>query len=786
MIKSVKYILTGLVFYTSQIYAQTKGYVVGYVTEKTTNDALPGALITLDKKTGVATDINGRYVLAIAEGAYAFSCDLLGYKPFASKITIKPNDTTFVNVVLEDGNKLLDEVVVSAGRFEQKLSDVTVSMDVIKPTLAENKNAQTLDVLINQVPGVVISDGQASIRGGSGYSYGAGTRVLMLVDEMPMISADAADIKWNYLPIENMEQVEIIKGASSALFGSSALNGVINMRTAYAKDKPQTTLTVFGATYDAPKRKSLKWWDGTSQYQQGASFSHSQKFGNLDLVIGANVFNDEGYRYLETETRRRQNINLRYRFKKIQGLAIGVNANMMETEGGLFFLWENDSLAYTPQGRTIQRFENQRANIDPYITYFNKHGGKYSLRSRYYITNNTNNTNQESRAELFYNELQYQKRCKNGFNMTFGGVYMEQQVIAKALYGRHTGRNYSVYGQFDYKWKKLTMSFGLRGEYNKVDTSYTRGYLTKKINNLPFQPVFRAGLNYQLFEYTFLRASYGQGYRFPTIAEKYVATSVSALQAFPNPGLQPERGYSAELGVKQGFKVLGFRGFLDVAGFWTEYQNMVEFVFDIYGPKTGLFYEDKKYAGFKSQNVGRARIYGVDANITGSGKIGPINVTTLTGYTYTKAIDPDFNPLLDTLGSLPNSNLLKYRNKHLFKTDVQLDYKKLSVGVSGRYYSFMENIDRSFNQSILHQYNDIPNGVDFDKVPSTFILPGLKQYREKNNKGNWIWDTRISYQVLKQAKLSFIVNNVFNVEYTLRPGDVRPPRMFILQLLVKL
>ncbi|MBK6986176.1 MAG: TonB-dependent receptor plug domain-containing protein [Bacteroidetes bacterium] len=80
----------------------------------------------------------------------------------------------------------------------------------------------------------MVSDGQASIRGGSGYSYGAGTRVLMLVDEMRMISADAADIKWNYLPLENLEQVEVIKGAASALFGSSAMNGVINMRTAYA------------------------------------------------------------------------------------------------------------------------------------------------------------------------------------------------------------------------------------------------------------------------------------------------------------------------------------------------------------------------------------------------------------------------------------------------------------------------------------------------------------------------------------------------------------------------
>ena len=88
-------------------------------------------------------------------------------------------------------------------------------------------------------------------------------------------------------------------------------------------------------------------------------------------------------------------------------------------------------------------------------------------------------------------------------------------------------------------------------------------------------------------EYTFLRASFGQGYRFPSVAEKYISTGLSAIKILPNPGLQPERGWAAEIGVKQGFKLLNFKGYIDVAGFWTEYQSMTEFIFDIYGTKTG-------------------------------------------------------------------------------------------------------------------------------------------------------------------------------------------------------
>jgi outer membrane receptor protein involved in Fe transport len=112
----------------------------------------------------------------------------------------------------------------------------------------------------------------------------------------------------------------------------------------------------------------------------------------------------------------------------------------------------------------------------------------------------------------------------------------------------------------------------------------------------------------------------------------------------------------------------------------------------------------------------------------------------------------------------------------------------------------MENVDRRFEQSILHEYNDIPNGVNWDEIPSTYIIPGLKEYRASHKNttyvtigdyeiakwsGDWIHDARISYQVSKAVKASVIVNNILNAEYSLRPGDVRPPRMFLFQLMIR-
>lgn len=257
MIRSIKYMLTAGFLYGCQLFAQSNsGFLKGTVTDGQGSDALPGATVILGTSNGTSSDANGKFSLRAEEGTYQVRCELVGYLAFTQTVSLRANDTTFLNIQLnaDKGNQLLDEVVVSAGKFEQKLSDITVSMEVIKPQLIENKNTTSLDIIMNQVPGVTVADGQASIRGGSGFSYGAGSRVLLLVDEMPMLSADANDIKWNYLPLENLEQVEVIKGAASALFGSAALNGAINLRTAYAKDKPITKVTAFAGSYDAPRR----------------------------------------------------------------------------------------------------------------------------------------------------------------------------------------------------------------------------------------------------------------------------------------------------------------------------------------------------------------------------------------------------------------------------------------------------------------------------------------------------------------------------------------------------
>ncbi|MFN5182765.1 MAG: TonB-dependent receptor [Bacteroidota bacterium] len=775
-----------LTFFLTNSFAQ-KSYVKGIVKDAKSKELLPGVAISFDN-TGAVTDIDGVFIISSEpDSKKKIKFELIGYDTKTVEFVFPKSDTLNTIIELKGMNEVLDEVVISAGKFEQKISDVTVSMDVIKPSLIENKNTTNMGIFMNQVPSVNTYDGQISIRNGSGFSYGAGSRVLVLVDEMPMLSADAGDIKWNYLPVENVEQVEVLKGAASALFGSSALNGVINFRTAYAKDKPITTLNVYNGIYDRPERDQLWYWKGRNNPRyDGLNFNHSQKLGQLDLVVGGHLFSDDGFRESEIETRKRGNINLRYRFKKINGLSVGVNLNTMNTSGGLFFLWKADTAAFRPADNTIQVYNNYRFNIDPYIVYFTEKAGKHSLRTRYFRTNNINDKNQGSLAELYYAEYQFQKKFKNNLIFTSGIVNMEQQIFSDSVYGRHTGKNRAVFVQFDKKfWSKLTLSLGIRGEYYKVDSAQTRGEIklgSLQKNNLPFQPVMRIGTSYQVAKFTFARASFGQGYRFPSVAEKFINTAVSALKIFPNPNLQPERGWSAELGIKQGFRIADFRGFFDVAGYLTEYRNMIEFVFGYYFPQdltSPTFTDYINYAGFQSKNIERGKITGIDISVTGKGKIGPVDITIFGGYTFSDAINPNYIAKDDTIspGSDSLSNRLKYRTRHLFKNDIQLDWKKFSLGWSVRYTSRMDNIDKRFEESLF-----------YDQIPGlkAYILPGLKEYRQNEKNGYWINDLRCSYSFSEHLKASFIVNNVFNTEYAMRPGLLGSPRTFIFQFGLKL
>lgn len=778
----IKFTCLFLPLFIFAISSKAQNKFAGKIIDKESGESIVGALITINGNT-VTSNFDGNFESTVEGKTAIISSKSLGYSLFVD--TIKDVTTiTNYSISLSKSAKQLDGVIISAGRYEQNISKVPVSIEIIKPALIENKNTTNLETIIDQVPGVNVIDGQVSIRGGSGFSYGAGSRVMLLVDDLPLLAGDAGDIKFSFLPVENIEQIEVLKGASSALYGSSALNGVINIRTGYAKEKPETKITSYHGIYDNPLRKALKWWKNSNPAFSGTNFFHSRKIKNLDLVVGANYFDDDGYREGEKEQRGRVNFNTKYKFQKVHGLSAGINGNAQLTKGALFILWnDKDSGALRPLSGTLSNYKTYRAYIDPYIKWFTKGNVKHILRSRFFITNNTNDTQQDSKATVNYNEYVFQKIFRTSTVVNSGIVYIQNKVFSDSLYGNHSGKNAAVYFQIDQPFNKFNFSFGGRAEYFSLDgvenkSDFSLIWKDKILFSSPtkFRPVFRTGITYQLFEQTYLRTSLGQGYRYPSVAEKFVATSVGGLTVFPNQNLAPETGYNAEIGIKQGFKIMKFYGFIDAAFFTSEYQNTIEYNFNYYVPdsiKKPSLFTYAKYAGFKSVNVGNTRISGTDISLNGTGKINKVGITILTGYTYINPITLNKDSAYIYSGT-DSTNLLKYRNKKSFKCDIQLDYKGFSIGFSARYFSFMQNIDRAFQEPL---FSDILQGVN----TGLYIVNGLKEYRNTHNTAKTICDARISYAINHQHKISIIANNVFNIEYMGRPADIQPMRNITVQ-----
>ena len=789
-------ILIVLTFFLLKSNAQT---IKGVITDYETKEPLIGVNIILTEGGGTSTDLFGKYNLKLKSGKQNLIFKYIGYKEIVKEIQLNKDDAITLNIALQNSEEQLSTIVVSAGRFEQKIEEITVSMEVLKPSLIENKNTTNIQTAMDQVPGVNITDGQANIRGGSGWSYGAGTRVLVMVDDMPLISGDAGQAQWSLIATENINQIEVIKGASSALYGSSALNGVINVRTAFpslidinkSKFPGYTKVNMHFGLIDKPKRDELNWNGEKRRSFKGVEFLQSMKFSNLDISFGGNIFKDDGYRFGEKTDRKRFNLNSTYKSKSIQGLSFGLNANLLSQNSGSLLLWKSLEEAYIPSGDEITTTNGKSYNIDPSITYISGNN-RHSLKTRHLSVKNINLTNgidagQSNLSKTYYTDYQWQKNISNKqLRITTGITYERSAANSDLFNGESSRTNHSFYTQLDKKIGKINLSIG--GRYESFALNSEEKYLVNSDSIKNFsaaKPVFRTGINYQIAEATYLRSSWGQGYRFPSMAELFISTNQSGLEIYPNPGLKPESGWSSEIGIKQGFKTGKWMGYIDIAGFIQQYDNMMEFTFGKWEESEGA---DNFYGlGFKSLNVGTTQISGIELSISGQGKINSnLTINLIAGYTYmdpislspeeTIAIIEDGIYLngenitnLTYTNSSSDPSILKYRYKHIAKSDVEVIYKKTSLGFSVRYNDFMKNIDQIFTEDL-----------------SLLGIYGINEARDKFEDGDIIIDLRAGYQIIKTVRAGLIVNNLFNREYMSRPASMMTPRTIAMQLAVKI
>jgi outer membrane receptor protein involved in Fe transport len=730
------------------LHAQgTDSHVRGFVSDRQTGETIPGVSVLYGKSQGTIADDKGFYTFTTVSGNQAITFRMLGYKTLTRNISLKPGETLIVNVLLEQDVIQMDQVVVTASRIEQRMAELTVSMSIIKPGSIASQHISSPMELIDKAPGLEVLDGQASMRGGSGFSYGVGSRVLMLVDGLPIIAPDAGNIRWQFLPLDNISQIEIIKGASSVVYGSSALNGVINFRTADATVDPITKAYVEAGIYDKPRNRDWIWWNSPTIFTN-VGFNHLQKFGSTDFGIGGTILLNPGYRLRNEDNGGRIHLKVKHFNKKIDGLIYGVAVHNGQVRKTDFVLWENATTgALIHDTSTAIALKGSFLAIDPFVSYKKPGVFSHDLRARYQRSVNLfpESAQNDSEANNFYAEYQFWYFFSKWLHINTGISQNSSKVLSN-FYGDHQSINLAAFMQAEVSpSERLKLVAGMRVEHNSLDNEPDK-----------LVPLFRAGLNYKLADYTFLRASYGQGYRFPSIAEHFASTTLGAVQVYPNPNILAESGWNAEVGIRQGLKTAYFSGQADLALFYLQNKDMIEFLFGIYtNPITG-----STGFGFRAGNVEASRVYGLELEYMLTNQLGEFRNTLTGSYVYMFPVE--YNP-----GTGENTDdMLKYRRHHAAKVLFSSSYRKFEAGFGLIARSKMLRIDDVF----------------LDPLTRERILPGFYDYWQTANTGHFIVDLQAGYQLSEQLKLSLAIKNLTNVEYIGRPGDIQPQRTFSLRL----
>ena len=898
------------------VYAQSyMTEVTGVVTDFQTREPLIGVTVydANDPSHGTVTDFDGNYTISVdTRKPTMLTFSYVGYDSENRSVN---STTKVINVPLLTHNEILDDVVVTAGRFEQRQTDVTVSMEVLKPQALRSQAPTDLSSTLQTLPGVEIIDKQPSIRGGGGWTYSVGSRCQVLMDGMTILNPKTGEINWNNIPLENVAQVEVIKGASSVLYGSSALNGVINVRTQRPGLEPETKVSGYVGIYD--NYKDYAYTGARLPLYYGAEASHSRRVGNFDVSMAISGFKDEGYRKQSFNDRVRLGGNLTYHHPVDEGkyMTMGANVNYVANQFGDFFIWRSPKDPIHPSPLTNMGRKEHNFNIDPFFNYDDTERGiSHKLRTRFYLTSDNltvpselkstadiakwaitsfdmdkvkgyydqiqgyiNNDGMEmtdallltfqdvilpimdedwmtaineginlvqnglgytgtiaelqdvaaygmnlladntpTRPELTYNgyiDYQFAKQWDNGVRLTTG-INWNHITNTANVTGTHHTDNLAAYLQYDHRIAdKLSLSAGMRLEYYRMDNQYKEANIQLGSWLCPVRPVFRAGLNWEIYKAGFLRASFGQGYRNPSVTEKFARKDIGGVGVYPNHDIKPESGFNAEIGYKQLYKFGPITGTLDVAAFYTEYRDMIEYQFglfrnsdfsmvnsmtDVLDEAEKMINDFKETKSFKNAgigigaqfvNVSHARIYGAEVSTAGKVDIQKdMGLRYSIGYTFTEPEDLDnasriekektYTDPLQMKNKSNDTKYLKYRNRHSFKTTIDYNYKWLSLGVNMMYRSKMLAVDYLMVDEREKAQEDL---MDYARK---FIFGyedgvSLHDYWMAHNTGVFTMDLRASVRFKEHVEFQFLVNNLLNTEYSFRPMALAPPRSFV-------
>lgn len=593
----------------------------------------------------------------------------------------------------------LPQVVVTGTRTPKTLLNTPVLTRVISHAEIEKADATTLqDILQEVVPGVEFSYSMNQMRHMNFSGFG-GQSMLILVDGERLAGETMDDVDFDRLTLSNVDHIEIVKGPVSALYGSNANGGVINIIT--KKDNKPFTLNLNGRVgKHSDQRYGFTWQQGGRRWGNTFDFSRISR-DNYNVSSAANpvtrvintIYGDKTFNFKEQIT-----------YKPIDNITLGGHAG--------FFFRETVRSADTPER---YRDYNGGLRADWRIS-----EGKHLTLSYSYDQYDKSDYQRISRLDIRdYSDVQnafrllYNHRFADGNILTVGADYMHEYLLNTHLEGltRHQD-SFDAFAQDDWIinpiWEVVT---ALRYDYFS-DGNTQR--LTPKVS-IRHTPV--KGLN--------VRFGYGMGFRAPSLKEKYYDFDAAGIWTIlGNPDLKPEFSHNFNLSLEyrhNNYELL-------LSGYHNHVKNKIA---------SGVPYfasASDKRPTLPYVNLDTYSVNGIEASAKARWKNG---ISARISYSYTDEQLPK-----DKEGRTANNQYIPAR-KHALNAHADWEHRftswyGLNIAVDGRVLSGVDNVEYA-------DYYDISRGTVSVHYPAYSM-----------------WKALLTNRLGKAFKLTLTVDNILN------------------------
>ena len=612
---------------SDRLAAQAQDAVRGRVLDAETGAPVAGAAVFIQNTPLTATTRadGGFGLVSPANGTFTLIVVADGFR--VAERELQAGQSGELRIALQ--RRLFDvpELTVTANRSAARPGEAPVSVAVMSADELGNRDAVTLDEALPFAQGVIFNSGQMDIRGATGIARGVGSRVLMLLDGHRVLSGVGASIDFSGLPVLDVDQIEIVKGPHSTLWGTNALGGVVNVITKRPPAEPETIVRGYVGLFDTPARHSFT---DESLSREGIALQHSRRLGDVGTTLYLAREESDGFRQNGALERWRVRLKTVFPAESSNPWEIFVNWTRRDEEEFFTWLSADRPLEVDPAelGDWIRSDDVVfGVTATPYVT----PKQRVQLRPHIYHARGQNHfhDNQDfHRSTRVGTDVQWSLFPNASHALTIGGEGAWTGVSSNFLDPTPDVTDLAVFAQDEITFSdRVRGSVGLRLDYHEASSAMTDVVLNPKL-----------GVVFEASERLSLRGSLSRGYRAPSVSEQFTSTTQFGFRVVPNLEMRGESAWAREVGATVS---LSDRVWFDAGLFWSDYTDLIEPT-----PAPDEFFT------FQFRNVAEAMVRGVDAGL----RIGviPNRLDLNTNYTFLDTRD-------DRTG-----RALPYRSRHNF------------------------------------------------------------------------------------------------------------------------